>query len=48
MSMHRQDDGPELTKALEDHGMPTDTPSLLADAFRLGWAAKTTATEPKP
>lgn len=40
MSIHKQDDGPELTKALKDHGLSSDTPSQLADAFRLGWLAK--------
>lgn len=44
MSMHRQDDGPELEKALSDHGLPHDTPSQLADAFRCGWAYR----KPKP
>lgn len=41
MSMHRQDDGPLLTGALCDHGLATDTPSQLSDAFRLGWSAQT-------
>ena len=43
MSMHKQDDGPELSKALKDHGLATNTPSQLSDAFRLGWLAKTLA-----
>ena len=38
MSMHKQNDRPELVKALADHGLPSDTPSQLADAFRQGWA----------
>ena len=28
-----------LTEALKSHGLETDTPSQLADAFRLGWQA---------
>ncbi len=39
MSMHRQNDVPELTSALNDHHLATDTPSISSDAFRLGWAA---------
>jgi hypothetical protein len=38
--MHMQDDGVELTQALINHGMKTDEPSQLADAFRLGWAQR--------
>lgn len=41
MSMHEQNDGPSLEEALVAHGLSTDTPSQLADAFRCGWAAYT-------
>jgi hypothetical protein len=36
MSDHGND-APELKAALEKHGLSSDKPSQLADAFRLGW-----------
>jgi hypothetical protein len=39
MSAHKdpQYQIPELIEALIAHGLATDTPSQLADAFRFGW-----------
>lgn len=41
MSLHKNPDYqiPELIAALKSHGLKTDTPSQLSDAFRTGWAA---------
>lgn len=36
MSNHGNDT-PEIKEALAAHGLATDTPSQLSDAFRLGW-----------
>ncbi len=41
MSFHNKPEWntPELTKALEEHGLSATEPSQLADAFRCGWFA---------
>lgn len=43
MSLHKDPhhNSPEIHGALRAHGMKTDQPDILADAFRLGWAANT-------
>ena len=35
--MSNETEAPELKAALETHGLKTDKPSQLSDAFRLGW-----------
>ena len=35
--MTNETEAPELKAALEAHGLKTDKPSQLSDAFRLGW-----------
>ena len=35
--MTNETEAPELKAALETHGLKTDKPSQLSDAFRLGW-----------
>ncbi len=37
---------PELIAALKQHGLATDTPSQLADSFRIGWMASREAKSP--
>ena len=44
MSDHLKPQSPELIAALQNHGLKTDTPSQLSDAFRLGWKAAIIAT----
>ena len=41
MSFHNKPDYhiPELIEALKAHRLPHDTPSQLADSFRIGWMA---------
>ena len=41
MSFHNNPDYhiPELIEALKAHRLPHDTPSQLADSFRIGWMA---------
>ena len=41
MSFHNKPDYhiPELIEALKAHRLPHDTPSQLADSFRIGWTA---------
>ena len=41
MSFHNKPDYhiPELIEALKAHRLPQDTPSQLADSFRIGWMA---------
>ena len=41
MSFHNKPDYhiPELIEALKAHRLPHDTPSQLADGFRIGWMA---------
>ena len=41
MSLHNKPDYhiPELIEALKAHRLPHDTPSQLADSFRIGWMA---------
>ena len=41
MSFHNKPDYhiPELIEALKAHRLPHDTPSQLADSFRIGWRA---------
>ena len=41
MSFHNNPDYhiPELIAALKAHRLPHDTPSQLADSFRIGWMA---------
>ena len=41
MSLHANPkyNPPEMRGLLIGHGMKADTPDMLADAFRLGWAA---------
>ena len=41
MSFHNKPDYqiPELIEALKAHQLPHDTPSQLADSFRIGWMA---------
>jgi len=42
MTLHNESEhnSPEVVAALKAHGMDADKPSHLADAFRLGWAAR--------
>ena len=42
MSFHNKPDYhiPELIEALKAHRLPHDTPSQLADSFRIGWMAR--------
>ena len=42
MSFHNNPDYhiPELIEALKAHRLPHDTPSQLADSFRIGWMAR--------
>lgn len=41
MSLHNKPEynSPELVAALKAHGMATTSPSVVSDAFRLGWIA---------
>lgn len=41
MSLHKNPryQIPALIEALQEHGLPHDKPSQLADAFRTGWIA---------
>jgi|GEM_PF-4776194 len=40
MSDHLKPQSPELVAALRSHGLKSDEPSQLSDAFRLGWNAR--------
>ena len=51
MSLHHRADWPlpeQLVEALKNHGLEHDTPSQLADSFRLGWKSFAAATDPGP
>ena len=41
MSLHTKPEHstPAIKEALKAHGMESEKPSMLADGFRLGWAA---------
>lgn len=39
--MTNEPEAPELKAALEAHGLKTNKPSQLSDAFRLGWNTRT-------
>lgn len=41
MSLHAMDHPEGLIEALQQHGLPHNTPSQNADCFRLGWTART-------
>lgn len=49
MSLHNRPEfnGPEIIAALKAHGLDTDSPSQLSDAFRLGWMAAQPGWKPQ-
>ena len=48
MTLHKEPkfNTPDLIAAMKAHGMKTDGPDILSDAFRLGWAANTPGWTP--
>lgn len=48
MSLHNKPEynTPELVAAMKAHGMETDHPSVLSDAFRLGWTVNSPDWKP--